>query len=178
MVCGNALPRSTQALNAESGRVGMENGFPYGPTEPTEVLLDRLIQAIEPLTPSAAWLLLATLEGTLPTADRVRTAVRAAALDGPIVAIRQGVWSGPLPRYLDAGPWHPVRIVAEQVIVDVHHTAQTDFATGIQRVTREATRRWVNASRPTLVGWTPADEFDPSPEPQARYIAPAGAAHR
>jgi glycosyltransferase involved in cell wall biosynthesis len=35
----------------------------------------------------------------------------------------------------------------------VHHTATAGFATGIQRVTREVTRRWYDANEPTLVGW-------------------------
>ena len=125
------------------------------PVQSTEELLELLFKAIGELTPATAWLMLATIEGQLPTAERVRAAVRTAALDGLVPAVRLAIWSGPLPRYLDNGPWHPVQIVTDRIVVDVHHTAQTDFATGIQRVTREATRRWLVAHQPILIGWRP-----------------------
>lgn len=128
---------------------------PTVPQGPTTALVERLLALLQPLTPDKAWLMLSTLEGHLPDAAKVRTAVRSAALDGPVSAVRLALWNGPLPRYLDAGPWYPVRIVTGRVLVDVHHTALTDFATGIQRVTREATRRWLAAHRPMLIGWRP-----------------------
>ena len=136
---------------AEVGRAWQ----PEVPTDSTPQLLDVLLAALDPLTEDRAWLMLAAVEGTLPSAAKVKAAVRAAALDGPVAALRLALWNGPLPRYLDAGPWHPVRILTDRVIVDVHHTAQTDFATGIQRVTREATRRWLPKHKPTLIGWRP-----------------------
>ncbi len=128
---------------------------PVTSKRPTAELLENLVAAMGEVTPAVAWLVLATVEGVLPTADRVRRAVRLARLEGPVAAIRLAVWSGPLPRYLDNGPWHPVQIVTGRVLVDVHHTAQTDFATGIQRVTREATRRWLADHEPLLIGWRP-----------------------
>ncbi|MET3806932.1 glycosyltransferase involved in cell wall biosynthesis [Nakamurella sp. UYEF19] len=121
----------------------------------TEALLTALTSAIEPVTPERAWLLLAVIDGRLPDGDLVRATVRTAELDGVPAALRKAIWSGPLPRVLDNGPWRPIQVVTGQVIVDVHHTAQTGFATGIQRVTREVTRRWAQLHHPLMVGWTP-----------------------
>lgn len=125
------------------------------PVGPTSALVHDLIASFDVLNPRQVWLMLACVAGRLPIADQVRAAIRAGALDGPLAAVRLAIWSGPLPRYLDAGPWYPVRVVRSRTIVDVHHTAQTDFATGIQRVTREATRRWLADHEPVLVGWRP-----------------------
>jgi len=144
----------TRALDDWPSRVDLSRQ-PAKPTAPTQELLDNLLNTIGSFTPAKAWLMLACLEGRLPTADQVRAAVRTSVLEGRIAAIRLAIWSGPLPRYLDAGPWHRVNVVSERVIVDVHHTAQTDFATGIQRVTREATRRWLAQHNPLLIGWRP-----------------------
>ena len=53
----------------------------------------------------------------------------------------------------ESAAYLPVKVVDRAVVVDLHHTASADFATGIQRVTREASRRWVQAADPALVGW-------------------------
>ena len=124
----------------------------------TAGLVEMLTTLMHPVDASAAWLSLAVLDGKLPTGDLVRATVRIAALEGVPAALRQAIWSGPVPRLLDAGPWRSVEVVSNRVIVDVHHTAMTDFATGIQRVTREATRRWANDHRTMAVGWTPNHE--------------------
>jgi glycosyltransferase involved in cell wall biosynthesis len=87
----------------------------------------------------------------------VVAAVRAAALDGApsvLVAILEDVVAaaeGSDPD--DTRPWPDVRVVVGQTLVDVHHTATAGFATGIQRVTREVTRRWFDVHETTLVGW-------------------------
>jgi glycosyltransferase involved in cell wall biosynthesis len=39
------------------------------------------------------------------------------------------------------------------VLVDLHHTAQTELATGIQRVARQSALRWYRDHSPVLVGW-------------------------
>lgn len=137
--------RLTELINALGGSTTDQQ---------TAALLRELVGLLEPLDHPEAWLMLGTIGGNLPDSDQVRAAVRAAAEDGPLAALRLAIWSGPLPRVLDSGPFRPVHIVSNVVVVDVHHTSQTDFATGIQRVTREVTRRWVQNHQPTLIGWT------------------------
>ncbi|WP_029138216.1 glycosyltransferase family 4 protein [Nakamurella lactea] len=120
----------------------------------TASLVARLQDLLTPMDPEKTWLTLAVLEGKLPDTARVIAIHRAAELDGVLAALRAGLWNGPLPRLLDAGPWRQVSVVTDRVVVDVHHTSRTDFATGIQRVTREATRRWAADHRPLMIGWT------------------------
>lgn len=127
-------------------------------TVDTVALVGILTTLMDPVDAPRAWLALAVLDGKLPTGDLVRATVRIAALDGVPAALRKAIWSGPMPRLLDAGPWRLVEVVSNRVVVDVHHTSMTDFATGIQRVTREATRRWAQDHRPLAVGWTPDHE--------------------
>ena len=119
----------------------------------TRTALDALVVALSPLDHERAWIMLAIIRGRLPTVEQVRAAVRHDESDGTIAALRVAIWSGPAPRLLDAGPFPAVRIIRDAVLVDVHHTAQASFATGIQRVTREAVRRWLPIHRPTLIGW-------------------------
>lgn len=142
-------------------RIGLLIAALGGPTEnggDTAALLATLTKVMDPVDAERAWLALAVLDGRLPGGDLVRATVRAAELDGVPAALRKAIWSGPLPRLLDAGPWRPVQVVTDRVIVDVHHTAMTDFATGIQRVTREASRRWAAQHHPLVVGWTQSHE--------------------
>jgi len=120
----------------------------------THASVAALAAALTELRHSQAWLMLAVIGGRLPVSTEVVTAVRRAESDGPIAAVRLAIWSGPAARYLDAGPFPPVEVIAHAVVVDVDHTAQVSFATGIQRVTREAVRRWVREHPDTtLIGW-------------------------
>lgn len=120
----------------------------------TASLVDSLAAALEPIEEDTMWLLLAVMEGALPSTAKVQAAARAARLSGANAAIRLALWNSPLPRLLDAGPFREVQVITDTVLVDVHHTARTDFATGIQRVTRETSRRWAAAHQPTMVGWS------------------------
>jgi len=119
----------------------------------TRALVDAVITALHPLDPAKAWLMLGVLGGRLPVADDVVNVVRLARTDGPVAAIRPAIWSGPTPRVLDAGPFRPVEVISGAVLVDVDHTAKVDFATGIQRVTRESVRRWAGSHEVVFVGW-------------------------
>ncbi len=106
----------------------------------------RMTQA----TPEQWWLAYAVVSGTLPTVTSVSECCRRAQLRGPWAALR-------LPRRMAAmvGPGRQVDVVVGRVIVDVHHTAHTDLATGIQRVARATTRRWVaeHGADVVLTGW-------------------------
>jgi glycosyltransferase involved in cell wall biosynthesis len=119
----------------------------------TRGLLTTLIEALQPLDLPKAWLMLGVLGGRLPGADDVVTAVRLAQTDGPVAALRPAIWSGPAVRVLDSGPFPPVEVISGAVLVDVDHTAKVNFATGIQRVTRESIRRWAGAHDVVFVGW-------------------------
>lgn len=100
------------------------------------------------------WLALAVLTGRLPKSGDVVEALRRLRLDGPTCAL-----SGPVAQVtspLDPASLRPARVevVRGAVTVDLHHTSETDLATGIQRVARETARRWNRDHDVELLGWT------------------------
>jgi glycosyltransferase involved in cell wall biosynthesis len=124
------------------------------PQHDTTATLTSLIHALTPLTNATAWLLLATINGHLPDATTVDATVRTAELDGTTTAITHTI-THRIHTTPEHETWPTVTILTGHHLIDVHHTAATDFATGIQRVTREVTRRWVDTHHPTLIGWRP-----------------------
>lgn len=116
--------------------------------------LSRTAAAVADGGDHAAWLALAVLQGELPEPEAVVSLRRRARLDGTEVVLarlvaevrRRAVVPGPRPAR--------VRVVHDAVLVDLQHTAQTDLATGIQRVARLTAARWVRDHDVTLVGWT------------------------
>lgn len=110
------------------------------------------LDALGGLDESTAWLLLAVLEGRLPTRPAVVATARQAELDGLHTcvaavahrALRQPASSG----------WPAVRVVTDRVLLDVHNTALAGIATGVQRVTREVSRRWNRDPGVMMVGWS------------------------
>jgi glycosyltransferase involved in cell wall biosynthesis len=118
-------------------------------------ILPVLESALTPVAPGELWLALAVLTGELPDSTLVVRTLRAARLDGPLPALADVlseslVCSG----LLEAEDWPEVEVVTEQVVVDLHHTSQTEVTTGIQRVARETARRWVAHHDVMLVRWT------------------------
>jgi glycosyltransferase involved in cell wall biosynthesis len=101
--------------------------------------------------PSELWLLLAVLTGQLPSTLEVQELVRAAKLGRGDQELRFQLGRAPVP---PADLWPPVEVVSGQVVVDLHHTATNVFNTGIQRVAREAARRWARDHDVVLTGWT------------------------
>lgn len=98
---------------------------------------------------SHVWLALAAITGTFPTDETVTAVCRAAELQGPRAiaeAIEDSLDRSTLGRR--------VRIVTGTVVVDVHNTARTRLATGIQRVARETSVRWAAQRDCLLVAWT------------------------
>jgi glycosyltransferase involved in cell wall biosynthesis len=123
-------------------------------TTRTVDLVDGVSTALAAGPADRMWLTLAVLSGELPQPEDVRRACRRAELDGPLAALgdilpSQDRASSDRPE----SRW-PVEVVTGQVVVDLHHTSGTAFATGIQRVAREVTRRWARAQPFVLVGWT------------------------
>ena len=112
---------------------------------------DQLVAALEgDRSLFAVWLSLSVLEQALPSEFAVRTNHRRLVSQGARdlvqslvgtarVAIRRG---------------GTVELLSAPTIVDVRHTAETDLATGIQRVARETVKRWDKAHDVTLVTWT------------------------
>lgn len=117
--------------------------------------LDRLAYRLRHADESELWLTLAVLEGVLPLEEQVVAARRRLELDGPLALldpIVRGVTGVLSPDRLAPAR---VRVLVGGTTVDVHHTAQTHLATGIQRVARETARRWAERDGVELVGWTP-----------------------
>lgn len=98
------------------------------------------------------WLARSTLGATLPESDELLHLVRQARLDG----LWRALW--PSVRSMEASTpavTRPVKVVTGEVTVDVHHTAGSEFVSGIQRVVRATVGEWVAAERPLrLVQWS------------------------
>jgi glycosyltransferase involved in cell wall biosynthesis len=113
----------------------------------------QLVARLESAGPPEFWLASAVLTARLPTADEVRTAVRRRDFDGPTATV-DAMLDAARGSLFGRGPATTVEVVTGAVLVDVHHTAQTSLATGIQRVARESTRRWNAEHELILTGWT------------------------
>jgi Glycosyltransferase len=98
---------------------------------------------------SAVWLAIAVLDGAYPDPFAVVEGRRLFRRVPPLDALRE--LEKRRPRGWRFGP--DVEIVADRVIVDVHHTARTGLATGIQRVVRNTIRHWSEEHEIELVGW-------------------------
>jgi glycosyltransferase involved in cell wall biosynthesis len=123
--------------------------------DPTATGPEALAAAVEEVVQrgdaSESWLVLAVLTGYLPAPPEVHSLVRSGPLgDGFRFLCAQ------LDAYGEfaAAEWPTVEVVRDRVVVDLHHTARNLFATGIQRVSREAARRWQRDHDITFVGWT------------------------
>lgn len=108
-------------------------------------LLARAAARYASPTDPEVWLALAVLSAQLPTAREVVTARRRFRLEDATAVLE---------RMLTRPAAGDVQVVRGAVVVDVHHTARTRLATGIQRVVRETIRRWAETREVTLVGWT------------------------
>jgi glycosyltransferase involved in cell wall biosynthesis len=114
-------------------------------------LISALEAALADLRPEEVWLAVSVLTARFANAATVNRTVRMARLDGALVALFDALRrSG----QLDASAWPEVEVVVDRVLVDLHHTARSPFATGIQRVARELARRWVRDHDVVLLGWT------------------------
>ncbi|WP_426592771.1 glycosyltransferase family 4 protein [Cellulomonas sp. McL0617] len=114
-----------------------------------ESLRRALAEVVDVCDRSQVWLALAVLSGRLPDEDTVIEVARGDEFDGGaslVSAIERETTA-------ESAAWL-VRVVTGGAVVDVAHTASTDFATGIQRVARETTRRWLATRPATPVAWT------------------------
>jgi glycosyltransferase involved in cell wall biosynthesis len=98
---------------------------------------------------SHVWLALAVLTGRLPDHTTVVEVARAAEFDDGA-----SLWAAVAERTTHESAARQVRVAIDEVLVDVAHTARTPLATGIQRVARETTRRWLATRGCTPVSWS------------------------
>ncbi|UFS57741.1 glycosyltransferase [Subtercola endophyticus] len=97
------------------------------------------------------WLTQAAIAAVLPLHDDFERFRRDAALNGAAAAIGRQVARSS--RVLAPNRSVQIRIATDTVIVDVHHTARTGLATGIQRVVRQTIQQWNSKAEVELVGW-------------------------
>lgn len=118
----------------------------------TRDIVNKLSAEFEP---SQIWLMLYIINASLPTSSSLQENLHA------ITELGIERWL----KHLLKGKLHNRKLrflfVHEKFLVDVHHTANTHFATGIQRVTRETVRRWVQAEHPglLLITWGGKHEY-------------------
>lgn len=97
------------------------------------------------------WLSQAVLLAELPETPAFERVRRSARLNGARAALDDVVARAT--RRFAPNRNAAVRIVRGDVIVDVHHTARTGLATGIQRVVRQTIVEWSATQKIELVGW-------------------------
>lgn len=115
---------------------------------------DRVVRAVDAGGDRAIWLVLAVLLGELPVPEEVVATRRRAAVLGTGPALDE-VARRARRRARRPGPRRPrVRVLHEQVLVDLEHTSRTELATGIQRVARRTAARWAEHHAVHCVGWT------------------------
>jgi glycosyltransferase involved in cell wall biosynthesis len=127
-------------------------GAPAGPAVPVPgagALAGALADVVDHRDRGHVWLVLAALTGRLPDHSTVVEVARAAEFDEGA-----SLWAAVAERTTDESAARRVRIAVDEVLVDVAHTARTPLATGIQRVARETTRRWLAARECTPVSWS------------------------
>ena len=130
---------------------GLEVTLPDGYSR--KLLEQRIADAIVAEGTPGVWLALAVLRGEFPQRDLVIATARRFAIESPQNVVRD-IAANPVRRgTFGRGEVRPVRIVKDAVIVDVHHTARTGLATGIQRVVRKTIEIWAEQHDIVLVGW-------------------------
>ncbi|WP_411699841.1 glycosyltransferase family 4 protein [Conyzicola sp.] len=117
---------------------------------PTGELVAMVAKHLANPTDDVVWLALAVLNARFPVRDDIVTLRRRLRLESPVAVISQ-IASARLSRLGHSAP--PVRVLTGHVVVDVHHTARTGLATGIQRVVRKTIAEWDEKHDITLVGW-------------------------
>ncbi|WBU37784.1 glycosyltransferase [Homoserinibacter sp. YIM 151385] len=114
--------------------------------------LEQLAAALPQPDAAQSWLLLAVLDRRLPRSEEVDAFRRQARHDGLRAAAATVLAGRRHPaRWLDP----PVQVLADAVLVDVHDTASSTLATGVQRLARAIGDRWLERGV-QLVGWNSA----------------------
>jgi glycosyltransferase involved in cell wall biosynthesis len=123
------------------------------PAPNAKAVAEQLRRALTAAGDDVVWLALAVLRAEFPVHGDVVAARRALRLEDAAAwalhharnPVNRGVLRLQGPR--------PVRVVRDVVVVDVHHTARTGLATGIQRVVRKTIAEWADRHEVLLAGW-------------------------
>lgn len=127
------------------------------PAREVPALVDQLATAIGEPTFEQTWLMLAVVNAELPVRETVVESRRTARLDGVAELLDTLIRPTPASRVLDAVRTPDTVVIARHVVlVDVHHTARTGLATGIQRVVRNTIVEWNSRHDITLIVWDDA----------------------
>ncbi|MEF2977769.1 glycosyltransferase [Subtercola sp. YIM 133946] len=97
------------------------------------------------------WLSHAAIAAVFPRHDEFERFRRDQALNGALPALAALVAAAKRPFAPNRGVG--IRIATDTIVVDVHHTARTGLATGIQRVVRQTILQWQGRAEVELVGW-------------------------
>lgn len=135
---------------------------PPGETSPLARSVGDLLGALVALLRAErrrdhAWLVLTGVMGRFPAPDDVEDLIRAVLLATHDAEVETYLLDLARLRWAEHGPPdRPVRLVTGAVLVDVDFSARNNKHTGIQRVTREVSRRWVSDHAIRLAVWTDA----------------------
>lgn len=130
------------------------DGHAPDPRVRRSALVSAVADALREGSDDRVWLALAVLRAELPTSDEVVTTRRSLQLNAPERVVRRLLRTARRRGPLGVLGVCPVRVVTDVVMVDVHHTARTGLATGIQRVVRNTIDEWVKDHELVLVGWS------------------------
>jgi glycosyltransferase involved in cell wall biosynthesis len=123
-------------------------------TLPSDVGADQLGRALSDVVDSTdrshVWLTLAVLTGVLPTPTTVIETTRASEFDDGA-----SLWDAVRTHTTDDSAGWPLRVATDEVLIDVAHTVATNLVTGIQRVVRATTIRWLRDHDATPISWAP-----------------------
>ena len=146
-------PAAVQRLAALRGAL---DGAPSDSSDSAALLLDAVAPYFVRPGDDVVWLALAVLNGKLPVQSDVVRARREFRLNDPRAVLEKVAERGSRISLRGAAP--RVRVVIGATIVDVHHTATTGLATGIQRVARKTLAEWLGQHDLVTTGWT--NSFD------------------
>jgi glycosyltransferase involved in cell wall biosynthesis len=116
-------------------------------------LLGVAAEAVTAGGPPEVWLALSVLRAEFPTRDLVIQIRRRLRFEHPAELLEELVRHPVRRGTFGSGGVRSVRVITGAVVVDVHHTARTGLATGIQRVVRKTIEQWETSHAIVLVGW-------------------------
>lgn len=127
---------------------------PTAPSSPSSAALARLVPHYLSPEPEKVWLALAVLKAEFPTRSDVIDCIRKIRLDGAEKTLSRLSRSAARISVFEGFGVREVRVVSGVTVVDVHHTARTGLATGIQRVVRKTIEQWDLNHSILLAGWS------------------------